>query len=229
MLRRNKVIGVVSITVAILIVAAAILIPSITEPTPSTVTFGFATPNSLKDLYLSTFHVALVKGIFRKHVPEVRAVDFRGGTDEMFMALANNTVQVGIGPTHKIIIAIGEGVAIRIVSALTQDFEYSIAARQDFIQDHPDAVRGAVRAMLEANRLFLSDRGDIIVPLMKRVYFLPTYRIEEFRRDSNYSLDGEISKSALAKIIDTLLASGEISERPDLTKLLDEGFTQVAT
>lgn len=224
----KKVAIVASITVVMSIITATTIIPSITGPSPVRVAFGIAVSNSLQDLYLSTFHVALVKGIFKKYVPELRTMDFTGGIDEMVTALRNNLAQVGIGPTDQIIIAMSNGADIAIVSALTRDLGYGIVARQDFLRNHPEAVRGAVTAMLEANKMILNDRGDIVVPLIRRIYIIPNYRILEFIREANYSLDGEMSRSALGAIVEALVVSGAISERPDLTMLLAEGFGPIS-
>lgn len=224
---RNKVVLVASITVVMLIVTTTTIIPTITRPPAVRVAFGIAVSESLQDLYLSTFHVASVKGIFKKYLPEVRTMDIQGGIGEMVTALVSNVAQVGIGPTDKIIAALGSAADIKIVSALTRDLGYSVVARTDFLQNHPEAVRGAVTAMLEANKMILNDRGDIVVPLIRRIYVIPNYRIVEFIRDANYSLDGEISRSALVSIVEALIVSGTISERPDLTRLLAEGFSPI--
>ena len=91
------------------------------------------------------------------------------------------------------------------------------AARREFAERHPEALRAAHASLLAGKQWGRAHRAEI-VELARRKLFLSRAVMERYFRDLNYDLDGP-KLAGLQRYLDLAAESGEIPRAPALAPL----------
>jgi hypothetical protein len=97
---------------------------------------------------------------------------------------------------------------------------FMVAARTSFLQEnYSDSIKGLLSSFQEAALIFHDDKSYSI-DMVSKTYNLSQEDSKRWFESVKYSVNGRISYEALEAAVTTLLKTGTISQRNDLTNLI---------
>ena len=151
-----------------------------------------------------------------------------GSLDALVRALGDGSIDAFLWESLTVKRLLDAGTARAVGTVVPPWPSFSVAASEEAIARHPDAVHGVLRALLQAGAIVASD-PDATAALTARQYALSLRDARDWLAHVAYSEDGALSRGAIEAAVSALHQAGAITGVVSVPEIIAPGFAPLTT